>query len=104
MAKGAILKSQITEKILETFPGSFVYNNGKEIRINGTEDNLELQVKVVLTCAKTKVTEGEDKAIPGEGIAAAAGMNPPEIGEVVPQEPTQEEKARLSDLINKLGL
>ena len=33
--KGAILKQEIAQKILETFPNSFLYNDGKEIRING---------------------------------------------------------------------
>ena len=33
MAKGAYAKEQIFAKILETFEGSFMYNNGKELRI-----------------------------------------------------------------------
>ena len=51
--KGTILKKEITDKILATFEGSFLYNDGKEIRIPGLEDGQELQVKVALTCAKT---------------------------------------------------
>ena len=37
-AKGSILKQEVAEKILAAFPGSFLYNDGKEIRINGTEN------------------------------------------------------------------
>jgi len=54
-AKGSQLKNEITQKILTTFPSSFIYNDGKEIRINGMEDGQELQIKVTLTCAKTMV-------------------------------------------------
>ena len=32
MAKGALSKQEVTKKILEVFPGSFVYD--KEIRIS----------------------------------------------------------------------
>ena len=41
--KGTILKKEITDKILATFEGSFLYNDGKEIRIPGLEDGQELQ-------------------------------------------------------------
>ena len=33
MARGADSKLEITRKILETFEGSFLFNDGKEIRI-----------------------------------------------------------------------
>ena len=104
-AKGSVLKQEIAQKILAAFPGSFLYNDGKEIRINGTEDGISLQIKCVLTCAKTPV-ENEDAAVtPGNSESGAEiGMNPPVTGEKVPEEPSKEEKERLAALINKLGL
>ena len=58
--KGQILKKDIQAKILEAFPGSFLYNDGKEIRICGNEDGAEVQVKVTLTAAKVNVSpDGE---------------------------------------------
>ena len=33
MAKGAEAKAKVFKQILEAFPGSFAYNDGKEIRI-----------------------------------------------------------------------
>ena len=101
-AKGSALKQEIAQKILAAFPGSFLYNDGKEIRINGMEDGLELQVKCVLTCAKTPV-ENENSAITSVD-AVDVDMNPPVTGENVPDEPSKEEKERLAALINKLGL
>lgn len=60
MARGTELKKDITNKLLQVFPGSFLYNDGKEIRIRGNENGDEIQVKVTLTCAKDNV-EPEDK-------------------------------------------
>jgi hypothetical protein len=98
-AKGAILKQEVMEKILETFPGSFLYNDGKEVRINGVEEGQQLQIKVTFTCAKTPVEGGSDVILPGENPV----IDKPAIEERVPQEPTDEEKERLATLLDKLG-
>lgn len=103
-AKGSILKQEVAEKILAAFPGSFLYNDGKEIRINGIENGESLQIKVTLTCAKVAV-EGEDDAVlPGEKTAAIENVKSTGANEKIPQEPTAEEKERLATLLNKLGL
>ena len=103
-AKGSILKQEVAEKILAAFPGSFLYNDGKEIRINGTENGASLQIKVALTCAKVAVEGGDDTILPGEKTAAAASVKPTGTNEKIPQEPTAEEKERLTTLLDKLGL
>ena len=103
-AKGSILKQEVSEKILKAFPGSFLYNDGKEIRINGLENGLPLQIKVTLTAAKVAVEGGEDVALPGEEEAATADVKPAGTNEQVPQEPSAEEKERLATLLNRLGL
>ena len=102
--KGSILKQEVAEKILAAFPGSFLYNDGKEIRINGTENGENLQIKVALTCAKVAVEGGDDTILPGEKTAVAADVKPAEKKKKIPQEPTVEEKERLTTLLNKLGL
>ena len=101
-AKGSILKQEIASKILAAFPGSFLYNDGKEIRINGTEEGQPLQIKLTLTAAKVAVEGGSDTALPGE--AATADAKPVVTNEKIPQEPTAEEKERLTMILNKLGL
>ena len=103
-AKGSILKQEVAEKILAAFPGSFLYNDGKEIRINGTENGESLQIKVALTCAKVAVEGGDDTILPGEKVAATTDVKPTGTNEKIPQEPTAEEKERLTTLLNKLGL
>ena len=101
-AKGSILKQEIASKILTTFPGSFLYNDGKEIRINGTEEGQPLQIKLSLTTAKVAVEGESDVALPGEAATADVKLNV--TNETIPQEPSEEEKERLTMLLNKLGL
>lgn len=103
-AKGSILKKEVAEKILAAFPGSFLYNDGKEIRINGTENGEILQIKISMTCAKVAVEGGDDNVLPGEKATATADAKSTGTNEKVPQEPTAEEKERLTTLLNKLGL
>lgn len=62
MARGAEEKLQIQNQILETFNGAFVY--GKEIRVPVGD----VQIKVVLTCAKDNVAAGADEMIPGAEV------------------------------------
>lgn len=97
-AKGSILKGEIAEKILKTFPGSFLYNDGKEIRINGVENGVEIQIKVTLTAAKEAVGNGISK-IESEGTVDSE--LPP--SETI-TEPTEDEQIRLQNLLKKLNL
>lgn len=102
MAKGSILKEEIIQKILETFPGSF--KNDKEIRIVGMENGEELQIKVALTCAKVNVSPGTDVALPGAApVQTVSKVLPKEEKEVL-VEPTAEEKQNVSDFLKVLGL
>ena len=69
MAKGSESKSIFYAKILEIFEGSFMYNDGKEIRIPFKEDGKDIQLKIVATCAKDNVAAGVDETIPGAEVA-----------------------------------
>ena len=89
MAKGAESKSTITAKILEVFPGAFVYD--KEIRIPMAEGGETVQIKCTLTCAKTNVNaEGPVQETSSPSSAAS--------------ELTKAEKSEVEDLISSLGL
>ena len=103
MAKGSEAKVEITKSILEKFEGSFLYNDGKEIRIPMKENGEEIQIKVTLTCAKENVIPGQDNELPG----AAAITNNELNFEDTPKktvEPTADEKANVQDLLRALGL
>ena len=103
MAKGAIAKQKVFDKILEVFEGSFMYNGGKECRIPIDEEGTEVQIKVALTCAKDNVSpEGEvmkAAAAPSEEVPVNSFPAPHKIAE-----PSQEEKKVVEDLLKSLGL
>ena len=97
MARGQNSKQDATQKILQLFPGSFVYE--KEIRLPYTEEGEAIQLKCVLTCAKTNVGENEDIVIPGE---TKETINTTQ--ENIKVEPTQEEKDNVKNLLESFGL
>lgn len=94
--KGAIAKQDITKKILEVFPGSFLYD--KEIRVPMIENGETVQIKITLTAAKVTVEAGGDNAVPGMNAQTVA----PAVNGV--SEITEDERAEVNDLISKLGL
>ena len=100
--KGAESKNKITQKILETFSGSFLYNDGKEIRIPLLENGETVQVKVTLTAAKVNVSPDGETIIPG----AAQDNGQINFAEDVVQAtaPTEEEKKNVAELLKSLGL
>lgn len=96
MARGAVSKQAVIDKILETFQGSFVY--GKELRIPMVEDGEQVEIKVTLACAKTNVGDG---AVAGDfesGNAVQVSVTE------APAKPTQAEIDNISKLMNRLGL
>jgi len=102
MARGAIAKQEVQKKLLEMFPGSFLYNDGKELRIPCQENGETVQIKVALTCAKENVEMGADAAIPGDFPAPKMTAPTPERTE--PVKPTDAEKQAVADLLKSLGL
>ena len=95
MARGAEAKQIITDKILQTFEGAFIY--GKEIRVPLQENGERVEIKVTLTCAKENV--GGDSA-----FATPQGETSQPAQASVPAAPTEQEKANIADLMNRLGL
>ncbi len=95
--RGTQAKADITQKILETFSGSFVHE--KEIRIPYVEDGVGGEIKVTLTAAKVAVGNNANSVKTEESAETTFVKN-----EQVPQEPTEEEKERLKMLLEKLGI
>ena len=96
--RGSEEKQIITNKILETFEGAFLYNGGKEIRIPIGE----VQIKVALTCAKENVDAGADVALPGAAPAVTNAFDT--VVEKEEVHATEEEVNLVNSLIDKLGL
>ena len=112
MAKGQAAKQEAFAKMLEMFPDSFLYNDNKELRINTTEDGNDIQLKVVITCAKTPVSAGEETAIPGANFPEPKSTTKTKVaglsadGGVTEQvvEATEDEKQKISNLMAELGI
>lgn len=102
MARGNEAKQAVTKKLLEVFNGSFLYNDGKEVRIPMQEAGEMVQIKVTLTCAKENVEVGADAAIPGD--FPAPKMTAPTPARTEPVQPTTAEKQAVADLLKSLGL
>ena len=95
--RGAESKSAITQKILDTFDGAFLYD--KEIRIPMNENGEIVQIKCVLTCAKVNVgTDNDATNISTIENSSSTGIKTQAI------ELTEEEKNNVNTLIEKLGL
>lgn len=104
MAKGSIAKNEIYGKIMETFPNSFMYNDGKELRINTEEDGEPIQIKLVLTAAKTPISNGEDNALPGVEVSFNESLVESKVTESAPAQISDEEKQSIQNLMSRLGL
>lgn len=107
--KGAESKSNITKEILSYFGDrAFLYNDGKEIRVDCMENGVPVQIKIALTAAKEAVERGADVALPAAAPAQRADRIDFESGVPTPTatitEPTAEEKVNIAELMKKLGL
>ena len=96
--RGSESKKIVTEKILEIFEGSFLYNGNKELRSPMVEDGEQVEIKVTLACAKTNVGDG---AIAGD---FESGNTVQVSVTEAPAKPTQAEIDNISKLMNRLGL
>lgn len=111
MAKGSQSKEIVFNKLLEVFEGSFMYNNGKELRISMEENGDIVQIKVTLTAAKDII---ESDAAGVSFTTGAAAFPSPKKKSVIDNgepsqvtknvEPTDEEKHNIESLMAALGL
>ena len=111
MAKGQA-KTEVAKVILEAFGDkAFLYNDGKEIRVNWIEDGNPVQIKLALTTSKVPVEQGADTAVPGSIKPAVTAIPKSEMidfeAPVAPAPvaaPTETEKQNIAELMRKLGL
>ncbi len=99
MAKGAKVKAEVYKKILEMFPGSFMYNSDKELRIPMEEDGESIQLKLTLTVSKTPVENDNAAGAQDEGSFPAPVGSPAATPQI-----SDEEKQTLQAMMERLGL
>lgn len=104
MARGAIGKVNVIKKIKEAFGADFIGEYDKKIYVWTQENGERIQIALSLTCPKVQV-DIVDSPITGDfnfeddapsAVVAAGAFQPAEI--------TDEERARVNDLMAKLGL
>ena len=109
MAKGQA-KTEVAKVILEAFGDkAFLYNDGKEVRVNWIEDGNPVQIKLALTTSKVAVEKGGDVALPSAPVIPKAEMLDFSDDAVpapapAPVEPSAQEKQNIADLLKNLGL
>lgn len=102
--KGAASKAKVIETLLKTFPNSFVYNDGKEIRIPMMENGEEVEIKVALSCAKTAVRQATSTPAAWDVPPSPSNEKPVPVMEEAPPQISEEDRAKVRELMAKLGL
>lgn len=104
MAKGNIAKQVVVDKIRAAFGADFIGEYDKKIYVWAKENGENIQIAISLTCPKVPV---EVAAAPVTGDFNFEDDTPSVVvaaGAYQPAEITDEERARVNDLMIKLGL
>lgn len=104
MAKGNIAKQVVVDKIRAAFGADFIGEYDKKIYVWAKENGENIQIAISLTCPKVPV---EVTAAPVTGDFNFEDDTPSVVvaaGAYQPAEITDEERARVNDLMIKLGL
>ena len=104
MAKGAVGKQNVIQKIAETFGKDFIGEHDKKIYVWTQENGERIQIAISLTCPKVMID-----AMDAEMPEAPTGdfdwsMDTPAAPKAAPVEISQEEKDTVANLMAKLGL
>ena len=112
MARGNQAKTEVIEKIIETFGQDNTILYDKKLYITTKEDGTPIQVCLSLTCPKTMVTPigatapaEPPKSAFGNGFNFEdLGLETSEPAAFKPADITPEEKATVRELMARLGL
>lgn len=104
MAKGQIAKTAVEQKIQTAFGADYIGTYDKKLYVWANDGGERVQIAISLTCPKVQVTT-IDTPVTGDfnfeddnssTVVAAGAFQPADI--------TDEERARVNDLMAKLGL
>jgi hypothetical protein len=104
MAKGAIAKQAVIDKMKSAFGADFIGEYDKKIYVWAVENGERVQIALSLTCPKVQV---EVAAAPVSGDWNFEDDAPATVvaaGPYQPAEITAEEKDRIAQLMSELGL
>lgn len=104
MAKGAIAKQEVIQKIIEVFGKDYIGENSNKHYVWAKDGGTEkVQIAISLTCPKTPIGTIDMSTTFGDGIDFESA---PIVAQTKfePAEITEEEKQNIADLMKKLGL
>ena len=105
MAKGLVTKAKVLKEIMNLYgDAAFLSPDGKELRIEATEDGEIVQIKVALTCAKVNIERGGEAASAPTPAKVNATAAVPSNSATNLTGPTEEEKQVIANLLEKMGM
>lgn len=99
MAKGANAKNVVINKIATAFGADYIGEVDKKIYVWADDGGEKVQIAIALTCPKTQVA-----AAPVANNDWDFEDSPAVVGQQTKLEITDEEKARIADMMSRLGL
>jgi hypothetical protein len=103
MAKGAVAKSAIAQKLKDLFGANYVGESGGKHYVWESDGGEKVQIAISLTCPKNPIGTVDMSSAFGDGLDFEAE---PIVAQTtfVPAEITQEEKDNLARMMEQLGL
>ena len=104
MAKGAVAKQVVTNKIAEAFGADYIGEVDKKLYVWADENGEKVQIAIALTCPKVQVETG---AAPTPVVENGGGYDwdaAPVGPSSTPAEITVDEQKNIADLMAQLGL
>ena len=103
MAKGAVAKSKIAEKLKGLFGENYVGESGGKYYVWENDGGEKVQIAISLTCPKNPIGTVDMNSAFGDGIDFDAAPAAAPV-KVAPTEITEEEKSNLAAMMASLGL
>ena len=104
MAKGTIGKQNVINKIKTAFGADFIGEYDKKIYLWTQENGERIQIALSLTCPKVQVAVADAPATGDFNFEDDAPSTVVATGAFQPAEITDEERARVNDLMKMLNL
>lgn len=104
MARGAIGKANVIQKIKEAFGADFIGEYDKKIYVYTQENGERIQIALSLACPKVPVAISDNPTTGDFNFEDDAPNVVVAAGAFQPAEITTEERERVNDLMRRLGL
>ena len=104
MARGAEGKANVVKKLQAAFGADFIGEYDKKVYVWSQENGERIQIALSLTCPKVQVAVADAPATGDFNFEDDAPSTVVAAGAFQPADITPEERERVNDLMQKLGL